>query len=179
MKGKISYGKIIITGNTNEVAKDIAIKMSQNDLKTIVFVNKPQFTCSVSKKINQELAVSVGKTDREQRLFNALKAELGSLDASHLQGTNIAMPHSADLLLLERKISESVFKRVDGAKIMVATPTLAQGLNLPAEVVILAGDKRHDPNTQRALLHTHEILNAAARDGRDGHISNGLVNLIP
>lgn len=123
---------------------------------------------------------SIKSNKREEFLFDALQAELGSLEASYLRGANVAMPHSADLLYLERKISEALFKRTDGAKIMVATPTLAQGLNLPAEVVILAGDKRYDNHSnKRASMHMHEILNAAARAGRAGHLANGLVILVP
>ncbi len=73
-----------------------------------------------------------------------------------------------------------MFRRDDGAKVIVATPTLAQGLNLPAHLAILAGDKRADVEKGgREDLEAHEILNAAARAGRAGHLANGLVLLIP
>jgi hypothetical protein len=38
--------------------------------------------------------------------------------------------------------SDRLFRRGDGAKVIVATPTLAQGLNLPTHLVVLTGDKR-------------------------------------
>lgn len=63
---------------------------------------------------------------------------------------------------------------------IVATPTLAQGLNLPAHLAILAGDKRAGENPgDREDLEAHELLNAAARAGRAGHLANGIVILIP
>jgi hypothetical protein len=71
-----------------------------------------------------------------------------------------------------------MFRRSDGAQAIVATPTLAQGLNLPAHLAILAGDKRADADG-REDLKAHELLNAAARAGRAGHLANGLVLLIP
>jgi hypothetical protein len=62
----------------------------------------------------------------------------------------------------------------------VATPTLAQGLNLPAHLAILAGDKRAGAEKgTREDLEAHELLNAAARAGRAGHLANGVVILIP
>jgi hypothetical protein len=84
------------------------------------------------------------------------------------------------MLRLERELAEYMFKRANGAKVIVATPTLAQGLNLPAHLAILAGDKRTDANQKgREDLKAHEILNAAARAGRAGHLANGAVLLIP
>ena len=90
----------------------------------------------------------------------------------------IASPHSANLINLERRFAESTFRREDGRLIIVATPTLAQGMNLPAQVAILAGDYRFEDNTKKAL-EAHELLNAAGRAGRAGHLANGVVFLIP
>ena len=80
----------------------------------------------------------------------------------------------------ERDLAERLYRRADGAQVIVATPTLAQGLNLPAHIAILAGDKRSDPDDgEREALEAHEILNAAARAGRAGHLANGIVLLVP
>jgi hypothetical protein len=51
-------------------------------------------------------------------------------------------------------------------------------MNLPAQLAILAGDKRHD-ETGRSSLEAHEIVNAAGQAGRAGHLANGIVLLIP
>jgi ATP-dependent RNA helicase HelY len=50
-------------------------------------------------------------------------------------------------------------------------------MNLPAQFAILAGDKRQDAEG-RTSLEAHEILNAAGRAGRAGHLANGIVLLI-
>jgi hypothetical protein len=51
-------------------------------------------------------------------------------------------------------------------------------MNLPAQLAILAGDKRHDADG-RTPLESHEILNAAGRAGRAGYLANGVVVMIP
>lgn len=53
-------------------------------------------------------------------------------------------------------------------------------MNLPSEVVIIAGDSRFDPNANRmARLEAHELLNAAGRAGRAGEVSQGFVLIVP
>ena len=84
------------------------------------------------------------------------------------------------MIRLERDLSERMFRRKNGASVIVATPTLAQGLNLPAHLAILASDMRANPDDGgRQALAAHEILNAAGRAGRAGYLANGLVLLIP
>jgi replicative superfamily II helicase len=75
---------------------------------------------------------------------------------------------------------ESLFQRSDGVDVLVATPTLAQGMNLPAEAVILAGDERWDgEQNNQENLKAHEMLNAAGRAGRAGYSAKGFVLVIP
>jgi hypothetical protein len=82
------------------------------------------------------------------------------------------------MIPLERRLAESVFKKAGGVNVIVATPTLAQGMNLPAQIAILAGTMRHNEDGRKPL-EGHEILNAAGRAGRAGHLANGTVLLIP
>ena len=57
---------------------------------------------------------------------------------------------------------------------------MAQGINLPAEVVIIAGDDRFDEDTEGSeKLLAHEILNAAGRAGRAGTAAQGIALLVP
>lgn len=53
-------------------------------------------------------------------------------------------------------------------------------MNLPSEVVIIGGDSRFDPGTDRMeQLEAHELLNAAGRAGRAGEGSYGFVLVVP
>lgn len=68
----------------------------------------------------------------------------------------------------------------NGVNMIVATPTLAQGINLPADVVLISGDLRFNQEANvMETLQAHEILNAAGRAGRAGYKSYGVSILIP
>ncbi|HEY5329390.1 MAG TPA: DEAD/DEAH box helicase [Acidobacteriaceae bacterium] len=174
-----AYG-IGLKPNVNHVAARLAAASVKSGLKTIVFVNVKSHAISTAHEIAQLLGHTPIATEEEEARWNALKNELGGLEHSVLAGPVGAVPHNAMMLRLERDLAERLFRRPDGARVIVATPTLAQGLNLPAHFAILAGDKRADPDDGgREALEAHEILNAAARAGRAGHLANGVVLLIP
>ena len=61
-------------------------------------------------------------------------------------------------------------------------PTVAQGINLPAEAVVIAGDDRWTGEMDEGgmqPLAVHELLNAAGRAGRAGHYAHGIVIDLP
>jgi hypothetical protein len=88
--------------------------------------------------------------------------------------------HHGLLILQERQLHEDLFRRADGVNVLVATSTLAQGMNLPSEVVIIAGDSRFNQDANRMeRLEAHELLNAAGRAGRAGEVSQGFVLIVP
>ena len=180
LAGCLNYNTVRLTPNANQVSASLAITAAKNGLKSIVFVNTKTDAVSTAKLIADQLAETVETTESEKTKWDALEAELGGLTHSVLSGPSIAVPHNSAMLPLERELAERMFRRESGAKVIVATPTLAQGLNLPAHLAILAGDKRADiENMAREDLAAHEILNAAARAGRAGHLANGVVLLVP
>lgn len=180
LSGSFRYGKIDLSPNANKVAIKLAAAAASRDLKTIVFVNTKRDAIFVANKISNLFTHDVSIGPGEQERWDALRFELGDLRHSLLSNSSFAVPHNSAMLRLERDIAERKFKQPDGARVIVATSTLAQGLNLPAQLAILAGDKRVDTVAGgRIELEAHEILNAAARAGRAGHLANGLVLLIP
>lgn len=178
LSGKLYPNNISITPNVNSVASTLAVTSASSRLKTIVFVNQKSHAISTAKSISGALGENIVPTEDENRRWDALELELGGLEHSLLTKGSAAVPHNASMLRIERELSERMYKRADGAMVIVATPTLAQGLNLPAQMAILAGDKRAE-NDGRQLLEAHELLNAAARAGRAGHLANGIVLLVP
>jgi ATP-dependent RNA helicase HelY len=166
------------TPNANGVANELAIQASKAGLKTIVFVQQADYALTNAKKIANKLAPSSALTAAEDLLWATIQAELGGAEFSLVRPDDRALPHNGDMIPQERRLAESMFKREEGASVIVATPTLAQGMNLPAQMAILAGDKRQDERG-RSALEAHEILNAAGRAGRAGHLANGIVLLIP
>jgi superfamily II DNA/RNA helicase len=178
---KFENGAIWASPNANETAATIAVSANTSGLKTIVFVNTKADAVGTARKIARELGEVIALNESESTLWDAMVLELGDAKHSIFGETNFgAVPHNSSMLRLERSLSERLFRRGDGARVIVATPTLAQGLNLPAHLAVLAGDKRAGENQgDREDLEAHELLNAAARAGRAGHLANGVVILIP
>ena len=144
-----------------------------------MFVQQAGHAPSTARSIAEALPGPQALTNFENELWTAIKAETGGEERSLVKPTAGALPHNGDMLPPERRLAESLFRRDGAVDVIVATPTLAQGMNLPAQVAILAkSNKRHEEDS-RSLLKAHEILNAAGRAGRAGYLANGVVLLIP
>ena len=173
-----------LTSNRNNTAANLAIHFSNLGLKTLVFVDDPRIAKSTSHTIAEALKSREnnyeGYVQQNQSIIKSLSAELGSFENSFFYGCNNVGTHHGLLLPLERTLIENYFKSINGSIALVATATLAQGINLPAEIVIIAGDDRFDEEEEnRRRVAPHELLNAAGRAGRAGHSSQGAVILIP
>lgn len=73
--------------------------------------------------------------------------------------------HIADLSDQQRRVVEDSFRRRDSAiRVMVATTTLAQGVNLPADTVLIC-ELKHPDDTDYSVA---EYKNMAGRAGRPG-----------
>ena len=166
-----------LIGNRNEVSMELAKKFSSIGMKTIIFVENPDQANSIVKRLNTELETKEIPSKIRKRLSSIIE-ELGSESLSYVNIKINAVQHHGRLLPEERVIMESLFRQK--SDIMVATPTLAQGINLPVDVVIIAGEDRFDAETgRRRELEAHEILNAAGRAGRAGFRSQGAAILVP
>ena len=73
--------------------------------------------------------------------------------------------HHAGLISEQRKLIEDGF-RAGTIKVIVATPTLAAGLNLPARRVIIKGYRRYDANFGMTPIPVLEYKQMAGRAGR-------------
>lgn len=172
-----------LTSNRNEVAADFASYFAKQNIKTLVFVDTPIVAKSTAKRISDIIEPSIVEYSdfvlQYPQFFDAIKSELGDLKHSFISDGKTAM-HHGNMLSLERRLNENYYKKANGINVLVATATLAQGINLPAEVVIIAGDDRFDEDTgYRESIDPHEILNAAGRAGRAGSAAQGMVLLIP
>lgn len=179
------------TSNRNQVAAQIAADYAAFGKRVIVFCNDIKACGSVAEEINKILepaTVPLDETQEEMR--SAILEDVGSEEAAFDPTRRRATVHHGDLLPLERRLTESVFRvRRDGESVafgldvVAATSTIAQGLNLPCDVVILAGTDRSsidDPNgNPRTDLRPHEILNALGRAGRAAYAATGLSIVVP
>lgn len=173
-----------LTANRNKVAAKIGQFFSEMGIKTLIFADTPRNANSIATEaaglIHNSQKIVCQEEDR--KLLDICIAEIGSPDYIYQTIDKKTACHHGLLFLPERRLAEQVFRRNDvtGINLLSATPTLAQGMNLPVELVILAGDDRYDRNADsRELLKAHELLNASGRAGRAGWIATGLVILVP
>ncbi|WP_166793236.1 DEAD/DEAH box helicase [Cryobacterium lactosi] len=176
--GKLKGRRVLPTPSVNRVAVSIAHAAAMSGLKSIVFANVKSHTISMARDLRSILAVNATVSDADQELWDDLAVELGGLEHSLNAPGGGVVCHNGLMLRVERMLAERSFRRPDGAQIIVATPTLAQGMNLPADIAILASEKRAGMSRGREPLAAHELMNAAARAGRAGHVANGLVVLV-
>lgn len=169
-----------VSANTNYVSAEITSKFVSIGMKTIIFASTPSYANAICKYLNKILGVdytSFFKTMKNN--FERLIAELGDWAHSYLSICHSATVHHGLLLPEERFLSEKYFKTGNVA-VMVATSTLAQGINFPADIVIIAGTDRFNERQKKMVrIDAHEILNAAGRAGRAGYKSQGTVIVIP
>lgn len=174
-----------LTANRYEVASDIAGKFAASGLKIIVFCESIVTCSSVANSLNSTVQPSPSACDADQEKWrNDAISELGEADAIYDAGTQLAAVHHGELLPCERRLVETLFKNRDsGVNVLAATSTLAQGLNLPCDVVILASSDRLDDASAeekaRVPLMPHEIINALGRAGRAGQAATGFSIVIP
>ncbi|WP_423186934.1 DEAD/DEAH box helicase [Alishewanella sp. d11] len=168
-----------LTSNRNEVAASIAVNAIKSGLKTLIFAGDSKSCDSIVNEANSKLQQRLLLSDHESKLKALIDLEFGG-EYSYYAPTSASLPHHGLLIREERHLHESLFSRDSGMDLIVATSTLAQGINLPAECVIIAGNTRFDPMENRQQeLDAHELLNAAGRAGRAGKNATGVVLVIP
>jgi len=171
-----------ISANRNEVGGKLLGATALAGMRPIVFSQNIDWTSTIAEHGAAELEKAgidpVMLQPNEEALFIAASIELGDTNLVERPAKQRVGLHHGLLLLPERLAMESAFRRKDGLLALVATPTVAQGINLPAEAVIIAGDDRWTVDGSETLA-VHELLNAAGRAGRAGHYAHGIVIDLP
>lgn len=177
------------TSNRNIVAAQIAADYVAAGKRVLIFSADVRGCGSAAKELHKLLPPSNQDPTGEQiELSEALVEEIGLASATYNALGVRAGVHHGDMLPIERKLVEASFRAAResgslGLDAIAATSTVAQGLNLPCDVVILAGTDRSvedDPSgNPRKDLKPHEILNAVGRAGRAAYAATGLGIVIP
>ncbi len=128
-----------------------------------------------------ELNSDVTLDQHTEGLIALANAELGvpsKVDELLCKGVGV---HSSAMLDSEQAAVERSFEN-KSIRLLFATPTLAQGLNLPADVVVVAGsslgDSRQINNIRGVRSSEATILNAFGRAGRAMVANHGLAVLV-
>jgi len=147
-----------------------------------VFVN--------TRKSSESLAASLGPAVKESgapdldELTRLSKRLIGEQDEPTNLGAKLGKVirsgsafHHAGLTNAQRKLVESAFKR-GVLKCIVATPTLAAGINLPARTVIVRDVRRFDANLGYTSIPVLEVKQMCGRAGRPRFDSYGEAILV-
>ncbi len=146
----VKGGQALIFTNTRRLAVQLAMKIaSKLGVKGLDFLLYKDV-----RNVMEELEKSSN--------VSTLNKQLSSLAAC---GVSF---HHAGLTYTQRKIIERYFRR-GIIKVVVATPTLAAGVNLPARRVIIHSHVRYEPGLGSVPIKTMEYKQMCGRAGRPGY----------
>jgi helicase len=181
LKNKIKFdnGKTKTVGGTESKAIHRLVKNSIiNGGQVLVFVNTRRSTVSVANglaSITDEVISDKEKYDLE-KILNLIKqrqSEITSVDSKLFSCIKKGVAfHNAGLSSVQRRVIEQGFKdRL--IKCIVATPTLAAGVNIPAQRVIVRDLWRYDSNFGMRPIPIMEYKQQAGRAGRPRYDDHG------
>ena len=169
--------------NKTEIAAHLGARCAQRGLRVLLFGQTIAITANLAQLIEERLQPQMQSDvllEEEARLEHWATIEIGAVEALYCCAHHLAGCHHGDMLPVERELVERLFRRQGGIRALAATTTLAQGVNLPADIVFIVGDARWDAAGGKSqMLEAHELLNAAGRAGRAGQVAQGLVVVLP
>jgi len=150
------------------LANLVAQGLSTKDFRTVVFVNQRAWTESNAENMASafEQTIALPSSDLER-----MRIELGRDSIAETTGIKRVTPHHAGLTTLEQHIIEK-WVRSNRVNTVVATSTLAQGVDLPFDFSILTFTSRF--TNRNVPLSNSEIRNMLGRAGRAGLVSDGI-----
>ncbi|MDG6229436.1 MAG: DEAD/DEAH box helicase [Candidatus Thermoplasmatota archaeon] len=187
LKEGVVFNKVIEYNTGKKVpvdgtCKDILATLVQDSLKqngqVLIFVNTRRSTITVSKNLASTVKPFVTREDHQQicSIIDDVKmhhAEHTSIDDELISCISSGLAfHHAGLSSHQRRIIEKSYKQ-RLIKCIVATPTLAAGVNIPAQRVIIRDLWRYDTTFGMSPIPVLEYKQQAGRAGRPRYDSFG------
>ncbi len=165
-----------------EELADVVCDTLEEDGQVLIFVSSRRSTVSVAKKLARFLRPFLRENALPQLTKIAKKMSAGPSvpEASRTLArvvANGAAFHHAGLDNSERALVEDAFK-ANMLKVIVATPTLAAGVNLPARRVVIRDYRRFEQNLGSYPIPVLEYKQMAGRAGRPKYDTYGEAVLI-
>lgn len=146
--------------------------------QSLVFVNTRRSTVSLATQLSSLFSDTLSDDDRvqlhkyEEKIHGEFMENTSFVKAlSTCLQSGVAF-HNAGLSSIQKKVVEEGFKQ-GAIKCIVATPTLAAGVNIPARYVIIRDLFRYDANFGMVPIPILEYKQQAGRAGRPGYDSIG------
>ena len=147
--------------------------------QSLVFVNSRRSTEALAVKYSKKMSELAGRTlsTAETALLEGdAETTATGRKLSSCVKCGIAF-HNAGLTYRQRKYVEDNFRNGQ-IKCIVATPTLAAGINLPARRVIVRDTTRYETNYGNSPISVMEIKQMCGRAGRPGYDPYGEAVLV-
>ena len=165
-----------------EDVEDLVLDILEEDGQVLVFVSNRRSTVSIARKLAPLVRPFLSQDLKDQLLSSSDRIRRGASvpESSKIladlisQGTAF---HHAGLTNHERATVEDCFKK-HALKVIVATPTLAAGVNLPARRVIVRDYRRFEEDTGNRPIPILEYKQMAGRAGRPKYDTYGEAILI-
>lgn len=181
LKNRVKFddGKTIEIKGAEKKSLELLIEdSSSHNGQALVFVNTRRSTISVASNLGRIIEQYLSDDDKKnlEKLQKQLKKELPELTSVDKKLFNCISKgvtfHNAGLSSTHRRLVEQGFKdRI--IKCIVATPTLAAGVNIPAQRVIIRDLWRYDPNFGMHPIPILEYKQQAGRAGRPRYDKSG------
>lgn len=160
------------TDSGTNIAERLAKRISGSRIRSVFFLQKKNSTEAQARRLanhrknETQHLISEGQVQR-------LRLELGRPSVVEETARFGAAPHHGALSSLEQHFVERWTDR-GAVRTVFATPTLAQGVNLPFNLSVLTYLVRSTGSGSSEKLSQSEIMNMLGRAGRAGRASDGL-----
>ncbi len=189
-EGVFLDGEVTYTDNSKESfpylddpVVSVVIASAEAGEQSLVFVNTRRSTESLAERLGLYLRESLAREDLAS--LKEVSARVGRGDAETTQmgdrlanciSSGVAF-HHAGLSPSHRRAVETAFKERK-LRCIVATPTLAAGINLPAKRVVVRDVRRYDSNYGNVPIPVLEIKQMLGRAGRPKYDTEGQAILV-
>jgi helicase len=157
--------------NTGEAITSLVLDTIAEEGQILVFVNTRRSSESVAERVSKKIGEQLTLAEKKSLKQIATRLErsgeepttVGARLAHCMEGG--AAFHNAGLTDVQRKTIEDNFRERE-IKCIVATPTLAAGINLPARRVVVRDLRRYDVNYGNVYIPVLEAKQMCGRAGR-------------
>jgi hypothetical protein len=139
-------------------------------IRTALFVRTIVSTETQAIKIAKGQQQTIKLPEQDTARMHVELGRSSVIEDTYLEGV---APHHAGLTPLEQTLVEK-WLRNGILKTVIATPTLAEGVNLPFDLSIVTYVSRSTQTETNKPIPPREILNMLGRAGRAGHVSDGI-----
>jgi len=167
--------KRVTSDGAGDPSTTLAIDTVKEGGQCLIFVNTRRNAEGLAKKIAAAIK-TMGDYDSSE-LAAKIHGDTGMAEKLAYCVKHAVAFHHAGLSGDHRKLVEGWF-RDNRVKVIVSTPTLASGLNLPARRVVIRDYKRYDANYGMTDIPVLEYKQMAGRAGRPGFDTYGEAILI-